>query len=176
MKQNLLVLSYDYSLSKRISKKLAEIFSMRELDQFELFEFDHIPRNFDEVLEIEGDAYIMKKFRSIIKMELDFDNVAFTANINCADNCEELFYKMKLSNFVILLYKPIEIELSELDNVSYKTDKQKEFFKTDKQTLQNREEKIRQGCADISINIEDLSDDKIVELIIDLINAYYSVS
>lgn len=175
MKQNLLVLSYDYSLSKRITEKLAGVFSMRELDQFELFEFDHIPRTFDEVLKIEGDAYIMKKFRSIIKMELEFDNAAFTANINCADNCEDLFYKMKLSNFVIFLYKPIDTEMSELENMKYQTKIQKEFFKTDKQTLQIREDKIKRNCADISINIEGLSDDKIVELIIKLINAYYSV-
>ena len=70
MKQNMLVLSYDYELSKRIAEKLSDAFSMRVLDSIDLFEFDHIPFSFKEILEKNGIEYVIKKMKSIIKMEL----------------------------------------------------------------------------------------------------------
>ena len=121
MKQNLLVVSYDYDLSKDLARKLAEVFSMRFFDQKELFEFDHLPRTFAESLALNGKDYILKKFRSIVKMELDFDDAVFVADISFADNCTDLFYKINLSNFVVLLQKRIEEEIDEL--------KQKKYFR-----------------------------------------------
>ena len=47
MKQNLLVTSYDYDVSKRLAEKLADVFSMRTLDVISLFEFDNMPNTFD---------------------------------------------------------------------------------------------------------------------------------
>ena len=105
MKQNMLVTSYDYDVSKRLAEKLADVFSMRTLDMISLFEFDHMPNTFSEIYKINGKDYIEKEFRSILKMELDFDNVVFVANLGFADKLEDLFYKIKLSNFVILLKK-----------------------------------------------------------------------
>lgn len=169
-----MVICYDYALGKRIAQRLAEVFSMRFFDQLELFEFDHIPRTFEEVYKMEGRDYVLKKFRSIIKMELDFDNAAFTAHISLADNSEELFYRMKLSNFVILLYKPIEKEMLELENKMYKSPEQKEFAFLQKDVLQNYEEKIKKDCADIAVNIDGISEDALIELIEKLIEAYYT--
>ncbi len=175
MKQNIMVISYDYTLSKNISNMLAESFNMRAFDQLELFEFDHIPRSFEEVLQIEGKEYIYKKFRSIIKMELEFDNASFAADISLADNCEDIFYKIKLSNFVILLYKPTEVELSEVSSKNSKPTLKEQFFATTSEELKSRQKKINEACADISINIDGLKDNEIVSLIEKLIEAYYSV-
>lgn len=176
MKQNMLVLSYDYELSKRIAEKLSDAFSMRVLDSIDLFEFDHIPFSFKEILEKNGIEYVMKKMKSIIKMELDFDDAVFVANINMADECYDLFYKIKLSNFVMLLKKNINDEVFELKKKIYKTDAEKLFFASDMADLKTREELIETDLADAVVEIDGLSDDEIVEKIIDKIKNYYSVN
>ena len=65
MKQNLLITGYDYDLSNRLAKRLADIFSMRVFDQTELFEFDHMPLSFSEVFKTNGIEYVKKKMKSI---------------------------------------------------------------------------------------------------------------
>lgn len=176
MKQNMMVVSYDYDVSKRIGEKLADAFSMRILDMISLFEFDNYPNTFNEVLKINGKVYIEKEFRSILKMELDFDNVVFVANMGFADKHEDLFYKIKLSNFVILLKKDIETEIAEIENKEFETIEQKEFFYVDRQSLLDQETILQNGLVDIVIDISNLTDDEIVEKIIDKIKIYYSVN
>ncbi len=176
MKQNMLITSYDYDVSKRLAEKLAEVFSMRTLDMISLFEFDHMPNTFSEIYKINGKDYIEKEFRSILKMELDFDNVVFVANMGFADKHEDLFYKIKLSNFVILLKKDIESEVIELQNKQFDTNEQKEFFLADRETLVSQEHIIEKECADIVVDISNLTDEEIIENIIDKIKNYYSVN
>ncbi|MBR7172720.1 MAG: hypothetical protein IKD36_02895 [Clostridia bacterium] len=176
MKQNMLVLSYDYEKSKQLAERLADAFSMRVLDSVDLFEFDHIPFTFKEILEKNGIEYVMKKMKSIIKMELDFDDTVFVSNINMADNCFDLFYKVKLSNFVILLKKNLNDEIFELKKKVYKTDAEREFFASSMADLKTREDLIESDLADTVVEIDGLSDDEILEKIIDKIKNYYSVN
>ena len=135
MKQNMLVTSYDYEVSKRLAEKLAEVFSLRT-----------------------------------------FDNVVFVANMGFADKHEDLFYKIKLSNFVILLKKDIESELIELKSKHFATKEQQDFFTADRETLLKQEHIIEKECADIVVDITNLEDDEIIEKIIDKIKNYYSVN
>ena len=107
-----------------MASKLAELFSMHVFDELELFEFDHMPRTYDEILSTLGKEYIFKELRSIVDSEIEFDDAVFVADITFADNCEDLFYKLKLSNFVVLLTKPIELEMEELKNKTYEKIKQ----------------------------------------------------
>lgn len=176
MKQNLLVTSYDYDVSKRLAEKLAEVFSMRTLDMISLFEFDHIPHTFNEVLKINGIDYIEKEFRSILKMELEFDNVVFVANLGFADKVQDLFYKIKHSNFIILLKKDVELEAEEIKNKQYETKELKDFFTAEKEQLLMFENIIEKDCSDIVVDITNLTDDEIIEKIIDKIKNYYSVN
>ena len=176
MKQNMLVTSYDYDVSKRLAEKLADVFSMRTLDMISLFDFDHYPNTFNDVLKINGREYIEKELRSILKMELDFDNVVFVTNMGFADKHEDLFYKIKLSNFVILLKKDIESEVIELQNKQFNTKEQKDFFSANRETLVSQEHIIEKECADIVVDISNLTDEEIIENIIDKIKNYYSVN
>lgn len=176
MKQNLLVVGYDYDLSKRLAEKLADAFSMRVLDSIELFEFDHIPFSFCEILEQNGVEYVMKKMKSILKMELDFDDAVFVANINMADNALDLFYKIRLSNFIVLYKKKTEQEVVELENKIYKNDKEKEFFVSNELDLKLFENSIENNLADAVVEIDGLEDDEIINKIIDKIKNYYSVN
>lgn len=176
MKQNMLVVSYDYDLSKNLAKKLAEVFSMRFFDQKELFEFDHMPRTFSETLSLNGRDYVLKKMRSIVKMELDFDDAVFVADISLADNCYDLYYKIKLSNFVIFLHKDTKTELNEIQRKTYLTKEEKVFYEMNEELLKAREESISCDCADINIDISKLSENEIIDKIVDKIKSYYSVN
>ena len=176
MKQNLLLTSYDYDVSKRLASELAESFSMRVLNQIELFEFDNMPNTFKDVLEKNGIEYVKKEMNSIIKMELDFDDTVFVANINFADTMKDMFYKIKLSNFVILLKKDIEQEIKELEDKIFETEEEKKFFVSNRVELEKREYVLTQDCADIVVDITNLSDEEIIENIVDKIKNYYSVN
>ena len=176
MKQNMLVTSYDYDVSKRLAEKLAEVFSMRTLDMISLFEFDHSPNTFSEIYKINGKDYIEKEFRSILKMELDFDNVVFVANLGFADKLQDLFYKIKLSNFVILLKKDVESEIEEIKNKQFETKELRDFYLVEKEQLISQEHIIEKECADIVVDISNLTDDEIIDNIIDKIKNYYSVN
>lgn len=175
MKQNILVVSYDYELSKAVAKKLAEEFSMRVFDQIELFEFDHAPKSLSGVLLELGEEYVMKEFRSIVKMELDFDGSVFVADLSIADNCFDLFYRIKLNNFSVFLYKDREQELKELKSKKFPTKQMKEFFDIDKESLERCEGLIQRECADISVSADNLSVDEIAKLVISKIQEYYSI-
>ena len=176
MKQNLLVVSYDYELSKQIAIKLADVFSMRFFDQKELFEFDHMPMSFREIYSLNGADYVKKKMKSIIGMELDFDNAVFVADISFADNCFELFYKIKLSNFVIFLHKTPSVEMQELTAKKYASPEEYEFFCPSENQLKKRELSVANDCADVRIDITSLEEDEIVDKIVDKIKEYYSVN
>ena len=63
MKQNILVVSYDYRFSKSIASKLAEVFSMHLFDEIELFEFDHIPQSIDEIWDSQGKRVCFQKIK-----------------------------------------------------------------------------------------------------------------
>ena len=109
-------------------------------------------------------------------MELDFDDAVFVANINMADNALDLFYKIRLSNFVVLYKKDTKQEVIELQNKTYKTDKEKEFFASSELDLKLFEEAIEKNLADAVVEIDGLEDAEIVAKIIDKIKEYYSVN
>ena len=153
MKQNILVVSYDYKFSRMIASELASLFSMHLFDEIELFEFDHIPRTLDEVLESQGKEYVLKKLRSIVKSEIEFDDAVFVADISFADNCFDLFYRLKLSNFVVLLTKPIETEFEEMQQKEYRSKAEKQLFCSTQKVLEQREDIIIKNLADIIVDV-----------------------
>ena len=176
MKQNLLVTSYDYDISKRLAKKLAEVFSMRMLDEIELFEFDHLPFSFLDVVHKNGILYAQKEMVSIMKNEIDFDDVVFASNIGFAETCVDIFYKIKLSNFVVLLEKNLAREIQELEAKSFGSELEKKYFFGGEKVLCQRKKVIKSEVADIVVQIEDKTDEEIIDEIVDKIKNYYSVN
>ena len=176
MKQNLLIVSYDYNLSKEVAKILANVFSMRIFDQRELFEFDHLPLTFTEVIDRNGYDYVLKKMKSIIKMELDFDDAVFVADMCFAENCEDIFYKIQLSNFVVFLYKNTTFELEELRNKEYSSGFEKDFYVVDEEKHECRKSKLQKLCSDIKLDVTNLTYEEITNKIIDEIKQYYSMN
>lgn len=175
MKQNILIVSYDYDVSRQVAKNLADSFSMRTFDQKELFEFDHMPRTFAEVYRLNGKDYVLRKMKSILKMELHFDDAIFIADNCFADNCYDLFYKIKLSNFVVFLTKDIQTEIQEITQKKYSSEECEEFYKISETELKEREYAIRNDVADIVVDISKKTISQICEEIVDKIKNYYSV-
>lgn len=176
MKQNIMIISYDYNLSKVVAKELAGVFSMRFFDQMELFSFDNMPRTLDEILETMKIDYIYKKLKNIIKGELDYTDAVFVADISLADNCYELFHQIKLNNFVIMLKKDIDAEIVDLSLNDYDSKAEKIFFSTTKNQLEKRENYIAENLADIIIDTSGQSKNTITQNIVDKIKNYYSVN
>lgn len=148
---------------------------MRTLDQFEMFDFNHIPRSFSEVLEQSGSEYVKNELRGIVKMELDFDNVVFAADISLGETCKDIFFRIKLSNFVVFVTKNLNSELSELDKKEYSSKSVKKFFSMNKKTLAEREANIKFDLADAVIVADDLTDDQIARKIELEVLKYYKV-
>ena len=176
MKQNLLVVSYDYHLSRQVANCLADVFSMRVCDQKELFEFDHIPLTFSEVYQINGADFINKEMKGTVKMATEFENVIFVADISMADDCSDLFFKLGQNNFIVMLQKDIEQEMKELSEKEYDSWEAGEFFKTTKELLMAREEVLSESCADSVIDISGLDIQQITSKVVDKIEEYYSVN
>lgn len=175
MKNNLLISSYDYELSKRIAVKLADVFSMRYFDQIELFEFDHTPMSFAEIYRQNGRQYVEKKFRSIVKMELDFDDTVLCAHLSFAKTCGDIFYHIKLSNLVVLLYENSDEEAKKLLEKQYNSSEEREFFAVDAKQLKECEDTIKAECADILVDTEDKTDNEIIGEIVLKINQFYKL-
>lgn len=176
MKQNILIVSYDYEFSKQIAKRIAETFSMRLFDELELFLFDHMPRTYDEIMTTLGKDYIYNKLKWIVNSAVEFVDIVFVADINFTDYCEQIFDKLKVANFIIILTKPIEKKIKELNNKKYWSKAEKELFLLDEETLEKKEEKIIQDLADIVIEADDLNEDQIVDEIVNKIKEFYNVN
>lgn len=175
MKRNLMVLSYDYDLSKRLAESLAETFSMRFFDQIEMFNFHNVPRDVSTMYRECGEEYTMKKLRSVVKMELDFDDAVFVADISLVDNCSDLFLKLKHSNFIIFLYKDTADEINELNSKEYSSPEEKALFSSDENVLTQRKLVVSSELADVRVNINGLLEDEILNEVIDGIKNYYAV-
>lgn len=167
MKQNLFVVSSNYAYTKDIAVQLAEVFSMRFFDQIELFEFDNMPYSFKEVLIKNGKDWVKKELKGIIKSELEFDNVAFAASLSFAGNCEDIFYKIKLSNFVILL-KNIDSSMQINPKDTYNLAESGEI-----ESLQNI---VQKECADIIIDVNKKNSDQVIAEVLEEIKKYYNVN
>ena len=155
MKNNLFFVAYDYNLSKMLATKTAEFFAMRLFDSVEMFEFDHAPRKINEVVSEYGRQYVLKKMKSIIKMELDFDEAVFACNFDVLSECVDLFDDIKSKNLVIFLSD------KNLENQDENLKQKKLKFLTD--------------CCDVAIETKNLTNEKIFELVIEEIKDFFNI-
>ncbi len=164
MKQNILITGQNYDLSIEVAKSLAEKLNFMVLNQIELFEFDHIPRSFGEVLKSEGKDYVDKKLRSIMKSELDYEKTIFVCPLASIRGSQEILYKVKYNNVVVL----IENENSKKVNSNQSKDVQ-EFINISSEEVENLEEILKKHAVDFCISSK-ASPKKIADEIAEKIN------
>ena len=163
-------------LSKQVAKDLAGVFSMLFFDQMDLFSFDNIPYSFAEIYQMNGEEYVKEKLKNVVKMELEFDNAVFVCDLSFVDNCLDLFYKIKLYNFVILLKKDSKIEADELKRKRYGSQEESLFFCVSENVLKKREMAVSSDIADVVVDIDGLDQKQIIEQIASQIQEYYSIN
>lgn len=167
MKNNLTIICYDNALSRRIASALAEQYDMRYFDMYDMFGFDNAPYSFSEVLKMNGEAYVNKKMRSILKSEFNFSNTILIVDTKVLFENQDLFEKISENNLVIFLKSDFKTEFAQRENFSFKSEEEKKYFSLPIDILAETELKIEQNLADIKLNIDNLNYNQIKEKILE---------
>lgn len=171
MRKNLIVICYNYALSRRIANILAEKFDMRMFDMYEMFKFHNMPHSLADVLHINGEAYVDKKMRGILKTELDFSGVVFVVDTKIIGSNQDLFDALKENNIVLFLKNDFKTEFAQRDMVQFVSTEEKNYFSIPIDKIVEYEQAIENNFADITINIDDLKYSDIKEKIIKKLRA-----
>lgn len=155
MKQNILVVSYDFDVSKSVAEKLADFFSMRVLNQIDLFEFDYIPRSLREMIKIRGTEFVKKELNGLIKGASDFENVVLVADFSMADAGKENLLHLNQNYNIVYLFKSIEKEHQELLKKAFSPEEKQLFYHTPDELKEKQA--LLHDLSDVSIDITGLT-------------------
>lgn len=153
MKTKLFFVADNYNTAKLLASKVAKFFDMRIFDSVEMFEFDHSPRKIDEVLKELGENYVKKEMKSIIRMQLDFNEAVFVADLKYINQMASFLEEIKSQNLIIYV------------NINNKLTENEKF---------NKIELLTDVC-DIAINAIDLSEDDLFNEVVLHIKNYYHI-
>lgn len=172
MKENMMVICYDYGLSRKISSSLADFLEMRLFDMLEMFIFNNAPYKLTDVININGVEYANKEMRGVLKTELDLSGVVFSAEPKMLGLNQDLFKKLKESNLVLFLKRNYRNDFLFRENMAFKSQVDKDFFKLEIDELTENAINIENNLADIVIDIDGLSYDKIKEKVLKTLESF----
>lgn len=166
MKENLMVICYDYGLSRRISNSLAEFLEMRLFDMLEMFIFNNAPYKLTDVINKSGVDYANKEMRGVLKTELDLSGVVFAAEPKMLGLNQDLYEKLKESNLTLFLKRNYRNDYLFRENMAFKSQTDKDFFKLEIDELTENAQNIENNLADIVVDIDGLNFEQIKEKVI----------
>lgn len=172
MKENLLVVCFDYALSRRISKSLAEFLDMRLFDMLEMFVFNNAPYRLTEVIQINGKEYANKEMRGVLKTELDLSGAVFVVESKILGLNQDLFEKLKQRNLILFLKRDYKTEYSIREKMLFRSKEDKDFFSLEIDEMTDVGMNIEERLADIVIDINDLTFEQIKEKIIKALESF----
>ena len=172
MKENMMVICYDYGLSRKISSSLADFLEMRLFDMLEMFIFNNAPYRLTEVININGVEYANKEMRGVLKTELDLSGVVFAAEPKMLGLNQDLFEKLKECNLILFLKRNYRNDFLFRENMAFKSQVDKDFFKLEIDELTENAINIENNLADIVIDIDGLSYDKIKEKVLKTLESF----
>lgn len=175
MRKNILIVCYNYALSRRVASILAERFDMRSFDMYDMFKFHNMPNTLEDILNLNGIEFVNKKMRGILKDELDFLGVVFVVDTKVLITNSDLFEKLKENNIVLFLKNDFKTEFAQRENLSFMTDVEKEYFSLKLDELSETEQILEKTFADIVVEIGDLSYHEIIEKILKGIDNFIKV-
>ncbi len=173
MKKNIAIICLDRAMARATAQMLADELKMRMMDMRDLFEFDHKPSTFKELVVSYGSTYYRQKENSIIKYVADFNNIVL--NID-----SDAFYKkgtisyLKDTYLCIYLFKPIAAIKSIVEKEEYSCFKEKSMYNLTKKQLEARDRNIKEQ-ADIVVDVQSSSYFKASADIIRAIHKYYKI-
>lgn len=166
MKENLMVICYDYGLSRRISSSLSDFLEMRLFDMLEMFVFNNAPYKLTDVVNINGIEYANKEMRGVLKTELDLEGVVFAAEPKMLGLNQDLFEKLKECNFILFLKRNYRNDFLFRENMAFKSQVDKDFFKLEIDELTENALNIEKNLADVVVDIDGLNFDQIKEKVL----------
>lgn len=153
MRKNIIIICYNYALSKRIASALAEHFDMRTFDMYEMFKFHNMPLSLAEVMQINGEEFVDKKMRGILKDELDFSGVVFVVDTKVIGKNQDLFEKLKETNIVVFLKDDFKAEYAQRERINFVSEEERKYFTLEVDELYECERIIEKDFADIVVDI-----------------------
>ena len=100
MKKNIAIICLDKAMARSTAQLLADQLTMRFFDMRELFEFDHKPHSFKDMLGDYGITYYRQKELGILKYASDFENIVFNIDSDVLYKKDTL--KNLAENFLII--------------------------------------------------------------------------
>lgn len=161
MRKNIIIICYNYALSRRLAAALAERFDMRIFDMYEMFKFHNMPLSLAEVMQINGEEFVDKKMRGILKDELEFLDVIFVADTKIIGKNQDLFDKLKENNIVVFLKDDFKTEYAQRERINFVSEEEKTYFSLEVDELNEIEKIIEKNFADIVVEISNLNYDEI---------------
>ncbi len=165
MRKNILIVCYNYALSRRVASVVAERLDMRSFDMYEMFKFNNAPNTLEEILKINGKDFVDKKMRSVLKSELDFLGVVFVADAKVLLKNEDLFVALKETNNILLLKNDFKTEFSQRENISFLSDVEKDYFSFELDELFDAEKFLEAKLADFVVDLNNLSYSQIIDAV-----------
>lgn len=160
-------------MARKTSQLLADELSMRFFDMRELFEFDHKPHLFKDMINTYGISYYRQKELSILKYAAGFENVVLNMD-------SDVLYKKgtlsAISKDYLIVYMHITPAraVSVLEKEEYSCYKEKSMYAMPKEKVLTRIENVR-TFADIEINVSSSSYFKASSDIIRAIHKMYNI-
>lgn len=174
MKRNIAIVCLDKSVASSTAKLLADQLNMRYFDMRQLFEFDHKPHTFKDIITNYGISYYRQKELSIMKYASDFENVVLNLDFDVSYKKGTL---QSLSNDYLIIF--LHISPARATNIlakeEYSCYKEKTMFVMPKEKLQTRIENIRVQ-ADIEVNVSTSSLPKVCKDVMRAINKFYNLN
>lgn len=165
MKKNITIVGLAKDYTKKIAKKFADKLEMYYADITDLIQFDLL-----DIAEAEktcGKEYIRKIEASKIKTVTTYENSIITVNYNALNNETNLGY-IKENTLLIYLHLSKE-ELIEKLNEDVANANQIKLA----QSVYDERDFILSRLSDITINVKDLTDIKLIKMIGKAILDYY---
>ncbi len=172
-KKNIAIICLDRTMSRATSQLVAAELGIRFFDMRELFEFDHKPKTFKDMITEYGIKYYRQKENDIISYASTFENVLL--NVDGDVSCRKDGLK-KLKNNYLIIYLHLSATLAY--NIGQKEDyscyKEKTMYAASKEQINKRIKNLREQ-ADIEVSVSSSSSFKASADVIRAIRKYYGV-
>lgn len=174
MKKNIAIICLDKSVSSSIGQLLADQLEMRFFDMRKLFEFDHKPHTFKDIINQYGISYYRQKELSILGYASGFENVVLNIDSDAVYKKGTL---AELASDYLIIYLHISPNraLNILDKEEYCCYKEKSMYVMPKEKLLVRIESMR-NQSDIEVNISSSSLQVACKDIIKAIKKFYNLA
>ncbi|MEG1581673.1 MAG: shikimate kinase [Clostridia bacterium] len=171
-KESIAIVCMNYEYNKKLCCLLAEKLGMYYFNAVDLFEYEHIPRSFEQILTEFKEKYYRKKEKAILKYASSFTN-----SVLCLESGAVMKQRnMKnLKHNDLLVY--VHIAKKKLENQQSKTSYGSKilnaFYKPNTEKLELRI-KYAKKTTELQVNCTGFSVERAVAQIINSMKVYYA--